>query len=257
MKKIIFTTSWDDGHEMDFKLAEILQKYNMKGTFYVAKKHPRQNLSKGEIAKLAKTAHEIGAHTLTHPELDKIELQKAIDEIIGSKNYLEDTIGKEVKMFCYPRGKYNKNVKEIVEKNFAGARITKKFCITKPQNKYEFGVSLHVYPFPFRKRNGKNLLWGRQMLSPILANSSSMLNLRLPSSSWISWNRLAKNLFDYAAHNGDIFHLYGHSWEIENYGMWEELENFLKYASQKGDFIPLTNNETLEHFYSENTRGQI
>ena len=35
----IITTSWDDGHPLDFKLAELLNKYNLKGTFYI----PRSN----------------------------------------------------------------------------------------------------------------------------------------------------------------------------------------------------------------------
>ncbi len=35
MKKIV-TTSWDDGHKLDLKLAHLLQKYNMPATFYVS-----------------------------------------------------------------------------------------------------------------------------------------------------------------------------------------------------------------------------
>jgi peptidoglycan-N-acetylglucosamine deacetylase len=35
MKKIV-TTSWDDGHKLDLKLARLLQKYNIAATFYIS-----------------------------------------------------------------------------------------------------------------------------------------------------------------------------------------------------------------------------
>ena len=35
MKKIIITTSWDDGHRLDLKLKNLLLKYNIPATFYV------------------------------------------------------------------------------------------------------------------------------------------------------------------------------------------------------------------------------
>jgi hypothetical protein len=32
---IYVTTSWDDGHKLDMKLAVLLKKYGIKGTFYI------------------------------------------------------------------------------------------------------------------------------------------------------------------------------------------------------------------------------
>ena len=37
MSKLIVTTSWDDGSRLDLKLAELLEKYGISGTFYVPK----------------------------------------------------------------------------------------------------------------------------------------------------------------------------------------------------------------------------
>lgn len=248
MKKIIFTTSWDDGHIEDFKVSKILEKYGVKGTFYIAQKHSRGWLAPNDILKLSKLRNEIGAHTLTHPELDKIGLQEARKEILVSKEYLENIINKKVEMFCYPRGKYNDEIKKIVMSgNFSGARTTSKFQFKIPDDHYEFGVSLHLYPFPFRKKDTR-ILWAKSILDPARKNFSDIRALKLPLSSWISWQNLSKNLFDYAQREGEIFHLYGHSWEIERYKMWGELENFLKYIKQNGSFIPLTNSEALRYF---------
>ena len=32
----IVTTSWDDGHKLDLKLAKLLKKYGVPATFYIA-----------------------------------------------------------------------------------------------------------------------------------------------------------------------------------------------------------------------------
>ena len=31
------TTSWDDGHPLDYRIAEMLQEYGLRGTFYIPK----------------------------------------------------------------------------------------------------------------------------------------------------------------------------------------------------------------------------
>lgn len=43
----------------------------------------------------------------------------------------------------------------------------------------------------------------------------------------------------------EVFHLWGHSWEIEKYGMWEELEKFLEYVSSYSDVKFVTNKELV------------
>ncbi len=248
MKEIIFTSSWDDGHKLDLKLAEFLDKYNIKGTFYVPKRYTKEPLSFNDIIKLSKK-HEIGAHTLSHPELDKISLADARREIEGSKQYLEKLLNKEVKMFCYPRGKINDKVEEIVkESGFLGARSTQKFCIQKPVDYFKFGVSIHIYPFPLRKKDASHYLLNRNLFDPLRLNYKKIKKLNLSISAYFSWQKLARNLFNYTMKNGELFHLYGHSHEIERYGMWEELELFLRYINKKKNIKYYTNSEVLDFF---------
>ena len=40
MPPTIVTTSWDDGHRTDLRLADRLAAHALKGTFYVALNHP-------------------------------------------------------------------------------------------------------------------------------------------------------------------------------------------------------------------------
>ena len=83
------TTSWDDGDILDRRLALLLSRYNVKGTFYVSKSYRPKRLSDQDIEIIAKT-HEIGAHTLTHPDLRTLSSAEQKNEISGSKKWLEE-----------------------------------------------------------------------------------------------------------------------------------------------------------------------
>lgn len=245
----IITTSWDDGHKLDLKLAELLNKYNLKGTFYITKENSyfkNNRLSNSEIMRLS-NIYEIGAHTITHPNLLSIPLEKAKEEIVESKGWLESVVTKKVEMFCYPKGYYNERIIDLVKQaGFKGARTTEKFVVEKPVDKFKIGTTIQVYPFPIRKKNRKHYFW-RYLLQPLFQNYSGIRKLKISFFSLRNWYSFAKAVFDASLEKGEYFHLWGHSWEIEQYGMWKELENFLKYISRRENCISLTNGEFLRY----------
>ena len=49
----------------------------------------------------------------------------------------------------------------------------------------------------------------------------------------MSWTRLAKASFDYAEKCGGVWHIWGHSWEIEKYNMWKDLEAVFQYVANR------------------------
>ncbi|MGR6086600.1 MAG: polysaccharide deacetylase family protein [Arcticibacter sp.] len=55
-----------------------------------------------------------GSHTVTHPNLDRIPIQTAIQEIQQSKSRLENITGKPVKSIAFPDGGYNDEIKKQV-----------------------------------------------------------------------------------------------------------------------------------------------
>ncbi len=77
-----FTTSWDDGTIHDLRLAELLTKYNLPATFYIAQKHEYGFLQEKYIAELGQH-FEIGAHTLNHVVLSTADKGLVSDEIRG------------------------------------------------------------------------------------------------------------------------------------------------------------------------------
>ena len=59
------TTSWDDGHPLDMRLAEMLVCNKLKATFYIPRHIPSGVMSQAQVRELSQT-FEIGGHTLDH-----------------------------------------------------------------------------------------------------------------------------------------------------------------------------------------------
>jgi len=246
---MIVTTSWDDGHPLNLKLSDLLNKYNLKGTFYIHGSYLKSQKGRGEVLKIAKT-QEIGAHTFSHCKLSQVSISRAKTEIEKGKTVLEDLLGRPVEMFAYPYGFFNDEIKKAVqEAGFLGACTTKECQCEKPKDFFEFGMSLHVYPHPFRKKDSSHLHGPKVVFQPLQKNSKTILRLGLPLKSFLGWPSFAENLFDYVyKNNKSIFRLFGHSHEIERYGMWDELEKFFQFIGNHDKIEYLTNSQALKHF---------
>ena len=57
----------------------------------------------------------IGAHTISHPRLDSLNIEEQKREIIDSKATLEQWLGHPIHHFSYPHGAYNKTTLQIVK----------------------------------------------------------------------------------------------------------------------------------------------
>lgn len=227
---LAFTTSWDDGHCLDFHVANLLSRHGLQGTFYVNKARTGSDfLLDCHIQDLARH-FEVGAHTLTHPNLTKLDGHALQEEIKGSKAYLEDILQKEVIMFCYPKGMYSEKVKKVVQDaNFSGARTVENYRFAVPQDPFEMGTSLQVYPWPLRKKDSGHYMRSMHIVDPLKKDFRKFAKTHPPLGAFVSWQGLARHLFRYALEHGNYFHLWGHSWEIEKYNMWDELEQFFSY----------------------------
>jgi peptidoglycan-N-acetylglucosamine deacetylase len=231
MKKMIVTTSWDDGHFLDLKMANLLKKNAIKGTFYVSPRNrefPKSDLLSDGQVKLLSRNFEIGAHTMTHPLLHKISIAEGAQEVRDSKKYLERVIGKSVESFCYPGGRYQKKHKQMIkQEGFKLARTVKRFHFDIP-DRYEAPTSLHAYDHWLD-------FW----------NILRFVNFN-PVRFWQyyrHWDKLAMAMFDKVKSQGGIFHLWGHSWEIEKNNDWERLKNVFKYIGQVPEVVYASNQE--------------
>jgi len=232
-QKLIVTTSWDDGSVSDLRISDLLNKYSIRSTFYVTKSYRflERPLTEDEIATISKK-HEVGAHTLTHPNLRKISTESAKAEIEGSKRYLEDLLGHSVDMFSYPRGLYDDRIALLVKRaGFIGARTCIPGNLGFSQNLYEFHTNMYA------------------------SNSSIRANFRiwrlnhLSLGSFADWETRAKELFDRALSEGAVYHLWGHSSEIASHSDWDRLERVLAYISRRDQVVYASNGECCRKFF--------
>jgi peptidoglycan/xylan/chitin deacetylase (PgdA/CDA1 family) len=222
-KACVVITSWDDGSILDNELSKLLNRYQINGTFYVPQRcDPLDLIDENELKKLARD-FEIGAHTLTHRRLDTLSPAEAKGEILGGKEYLSAILDQEIELFAYPEGKYTSETIDLVKEcGFVAARTTQCFRIGRPLSPYTLWTTLQVYPNSLGKATG-NIIRGRAFAH--LAGISVLL--RNVGKPWID---LAKAYFDYVHQYGGMFHLWGHSWEIERLRLWDELEDLLAYT---------------------------
>lgn len=223
----IVTTSWDDGHVLDLRLAEILNRYGLRGTFYIARDFLKDRLSISQIRELAK-AHEIGAHTLSHPILTEISLEQAKAEIEGSKHWLEDLLGKKVTAFCYPRGQHNLALQKLVaDASFRLARTVENARVDLGDNRFAMPTTMQIYPYPLRPMPQFPLWrgWSARIVPLYQAwqkrQGISLLQL-------LHWSSYQRAWIENAQNSQGIWHLWGHSWEIEDYQLWQRLENIFQ-----------------------------
>lgn len=201
--KLRFESSWDDGAELDLKVVQLLKQYKLPGIFYLTTRCPMFY----EIPMLVKNKFEVGGHTMTHP-MDMKELD--VDEIdweIGSNKKLLQLEGAEVTKFCYPRGRYDQRVIDCLKHyKFRQARTTKVLSI-KTDDPFRTDTTIHI--FPRQEYNGKH------------------------------WLDMAKEYTAKASMESGEFRIWGHSWEVEKFKEWENLEAFFKWLNKNFEVCTL------------------
>jgi peptidoglycan-N-acetylglucosamine deacetylase len=235
----IVTTSWDDGDRADLKLAEGLQSRGIGGTFYIpiTPYRGQQALDGAELRSLSSEGFEIGAHGFSHKLLWGLAAEELAKEVGPCKPTLEDILGSEVRMFCYPCGRYDSNVvRALKDAGYCGARTVRMLATRLNFKPFEMPTTVQIFPHP-RSNYLRNLARARKLegLQVYLAQSQRLGN----------WVELSKRLFDSVLQNGGIWHLYGHSWEIEELGLWEDLGKILDYVCKRKGVMYLPNRELL------------
>ncbi len=66
-------------------------------------------MNEAELGELRATGVEIGAHTVSHPDLSELSYEVALEELGGSKRELEAVLGEPVEVAAYPYGRANED----------------------------------------------------------------------------------------------------------------------------------------------------
>jgi peptidoglycan/xylan/chitin deacetylase (PgdA/CDA1 family) len=113
------TISFDDAMRSTSAVAlPVLRDYGIRATVYVTigflggvspwigPSGENRIASEDELLELAAAGWELGAHTMTHPDLSVLDYDACRREIEDSKTALERIIGNRVETFAYPFGRF-------------------------------------------------------------------------------------------------------------------------------------------------------
>jgi peptidoglycan/xylan/chitin deacetylase (PgdA/CDA1 family) len=232
-----FTVSFDDGVTQDLRLLELLDRYGVKGTFNLNSGlmgvDDSLDLGLGNLVSFNRidadkishcyNNHEVGAHTLRHLNLKGLPSRVQMHEIIRDIQQLEQLTGKSVTGLAYPYGSYNETTIELLR--LAGIRYARTI-----QSSQGFGLP----------ENPLMLHPTCHYMDPDLVRlTDDFLNKKEP---WEVIYNLVRPM--------KIFHVWGHSYEMDAYNNWDTMETLLKTVSGREDVWHATNGEIMEYLDS-------
>ena len=140
----VVSIEFDDGYPSQFQTSAMLVAHGMRGTYYI-NSGETWGMSWSQIHALADAGHEIGGHTLNHPDLTTLSTAEATRQVCDDRENLIDQ-GFNATSFAYPYGKNNASVQQIVEDcgYTSGRDVTGNTETIPPQN-------------PFRTRTPENV----------------------------------------------------------------------------------------------------
>jgi peptidoglycan/xylan/chitin deacetylase (PgdA/CDA1 family) len=124
----LFILSFDDGSESFYtKALPVLEEHGMKAVVFpvvnlvdktssvdVFAAEPR--LSRRQLREAAALGHEIGSHTISHPDLVRLRDADLDTELRDSRARLEDMVGQSVRALSFPYGSWNSRVWEAAKR---------------------------------------------------------------------------------------------------------------------------------------------
>ena len=215
------TMSFDDGKTADRRLVKLLERYNLKGTFFLnsgqmheVKEGKNEGyygayIPKCEIKKLYKNK-EVGCHTLTHPRLTNLTIEEVYKEVMEDKLELEVQTNNIISGFSYPFGAYNNEIKEVLKSiGILYARTVNDIKdFTLPKDLLEWHPTCH-----FRKGGLE----------------------------------LAKEFINIKSKEPKLYYLWGHSYELDGSNLWDLIEEIFKIISNDKDIWYETNYNVAEY----------
>jgi len=206
------TMSYDDGHTADRRLVDMFNRKGIKGTFHLnAGLLGKGDRIPAEEIKSLYEGHEVSAHTLTHPTLERCPNEHIVYEVMEDRKRLESLVDYTVRGMSYPNGSYNKRIKSLLPGlGIEYSRIvggTGRYGM--PHDWHEWQATCH---------HNRDLL----------KHAEAFIELDKP-------------MFMH------LLYVWGHSYEFDNDGNWEMIEQFCEYAGGRSDIWYATNMEIVDY----------
>ena len=223
-----FTLSYDDGLTSDFRLADLMRKNGIKGTFNVTSRFydenfvdpvpmKRRRMKKSELLEFwakNKDICEIAIHGATHPKYSDMPAPSVAWDVATNRHDLEELFGIVCRGCAYPNGGTNEEaINALKACGVAYARSTNREGFDLPENWLRFGGTCH--------HTDPDLM---KLADEFLAFST--VGFREPSK----W-----------------FYVWGHTYEFEDSGNWDLMENLLAKMGGHEEIWYATNIEIYDY----------
>lgn len=114
-KGVVLT--FDDGYADNYTTVfPLLKKYNMKATIFLITDMigTEGHLTEEQIKEMSESGLvHFGSHTVSHAKLDSLTEYQIQQELLNSKDIIEDITGAPVKALAYPNGIYTEKAEQI------------------------------------------------------------------------------------------------------------------------------------------------
>ena len=217
------TFSFDDGVTQDIRLIEILDRYGLKATFNLnssllglpgslernGKWVSHDKVSPAAVRQIY-AGHEVAVHTLTHPNLTKLDEETIIYQVERDRLALSDIVGYPVVGMAYPCGGVNNDDRvAAIIKAHTGVRyartITSTGTFCPQENLYRFNPSVYYID-----------------------------------------ECLEDTVEEFLAAKEGLLYIWGHSYEMDaEYITWERFEDICRRLAGQADIFYGTNREVL------------
>jgi len=113
-KVVVFTFDGGSGTQSLEKILEILDEYNLEGTFFLTGKWAESN--SGYTRDISNAGHEIFNHTYSHPDLATVTDEEIIRELETGNEKISEITGETTKPFFRPPyGSRNLHIREVAK----------------------------------------------------------------------------------------------------------------------------------------------
>jgi peptidoglycan/xylan/chitin deacetylase (PgdA/CDA1 family) len=110
--------TFDDSYEDNFAAARTLHEHGLPATFFIPTQYvgtdarfpwdahlpPLPNLTWDQIRQMAAWGHDIGSHSVSHPNFSRLSDDEALFEMAESRRVLTEQVGVPPRWFAFPYG---------------------------------------------------------------------------------------------------------------------------------------------------------
>jgi peptidoglycan/xylan/chitin deacetylase (PgdA/CDA1 family) len=136
-KPVVF--SFDDGYASQYTNAlPVLRSHGWPGVLNLEVATLHTTLRPWQVRALIRSGWEVDDHTMTHPDLTKVDSTQLRYEVAGSRAWIRRKFHVPVHFFCYPSGRYDARVVAAVKAaGYRAATTTREGVAAPSQPRYQ------------------------------------------------------------------------------------------------------------------------